>query len=277
MENELSSFADRLAVEVRKPIAQDCNGTPFLLLPKGDGWEVKDMSETIPTPVRPKGTVTMHDLASFIAICKRFGVVEGSMIYCDADYSASTVTLRAVFDDHESALDAGHRQHRAVYSPRQSEEWKRWTGNNGAHKAMGQVEFALFLEENAKDITTADGYPSGAAMLAMALTLEATGEKRLRSGIRLQSGGVQLEYIDKEDEATVQKMQVFEKFRLGIPPFFRGQGYALDARLRYRVGNGAAKFWYELIRPDLVLAAAVDDEIAKIRTETGLPLVFGTP
>ena len=114
-------------------------------------------------------------------------------------------------------------------------------------------------------------------MLEMALTFEANQDMRFKSAIRLQSGGVTMSFAQDDDAATLQKMQVFDRFTLGFPVFWSGDAYQVDARLRYRVREGKLTFWFELIRQDKVLEAATQTLIAQIREKTGNPFFFGNP
>lgn len=67
------------------------------------------------------------------------------------------------------------------------------------------------------------------------------------------------------------------QFAIGIPVFWAGPGYRIDARLRYRHASGKVAFWYELIRPDRVHEAAAKELIERIRTglPQGVPLLMG--
>lgn len=64
---------------------------------------------------------------------------------------------------------------------------------------------------------------------------------------------------------------------IGVPVFWNGDAYRVDARLRYRVREGLLTFWYELIRRDKVLEDASQTLIAHIREKTGSPFFFGNP
>jgi len=61
--------------------------------------------------------------------------------------------------------------------------------------------------------------------------------------------------------------------------FFYGSGsaYPIEARLKYRVKDGSVVFWYELIRPDRVFKTAVEEELAKIKEATKMPVILGNP
>ena len=72
-------------------------------------------------------------------------------------------------------------------------------------------------------------------------------------------------------------MSVFERFAIGVPVFWNGDAYQIDARLRYRVRDGKLAFWFELIRADKVLEAAATTVISTIKEKTGNPFFFGNP
>jgi uncharacterized protein YfdQ (DUF2303 family) len=156
-----------------------------------------------------------------------------------------------------------------------SEEWKRWIGKNNV--SLQQAEFALFLEENSRDIRSVEGSPSGAQMLQMSLEFEANQDMRFKSAVRLQSGGVRMSFVQDDDNQTQANMQMFDQFSIGIPVFWNGDAYSMDARLRYRVRDGKLIFYYSLIRADKVLEAATQTMIRVIRDKTGNPFFFGDP
>ena len=124
---------------------------------------------------------------------------------------------------------------------------------------------------------TYENLPTGAQMLEMALAFEATQDFRFKSAVRLQNGGQNLSFVQDDDDATLQRMQLFEKFSIGIPVFRNGDAYRVDARLRYRVRDAKLAFTYELTRFDKVLEAAASDVITAIREKTGNPFFFGDP
>lgn len=253
---------------------------PVLMVPQGYKAEVlkdlqlQQLEKHLATPLRKRGKVVLHDSASFIHYVNQHQADNVTSIYCDANYQESKVDLTAIFND-QGTLNTGWRDHTAAYSPLQSVEWKRWIGQN--RKTFSQVEFALFIEDNLQDIASVEGMPTGTQMLEMAMNLEANQDSRFKSNIRLQSGGTELAFVQKEDDATLEKMRLFERFSIGIPPFFNGSNFRIDARLRYRVRDGKLTFWFELIREDKVLQAAAEEEIAKIADATGLIVLQGNP
>lgn len=266
-EENIAQTAERLA---RKPIEMG----PQVAVP--EGWKMEDVEKYMATPRRKRGKVSLSDTDSFIALVKHQGSLGDSTIWCKADYTAGEVALTAVLNDHgQEPEETAWRDHLATFTPVFSEEWKRWFKADG--EKFGQVDFAAFLEENLKDIATVEGSPTGAQMLEMALSFEANQDMRYKSHIRLQNGGVQMSFVQDDDNPTLVKMQVFDRFSIGIPVFWNGDAYQIDARLRYRVNGGILSFWYELIRADKTLEAAATTVINKIKTETGMPFFFGSP
>lgn len=250
-------------------------GIPFVAVP--EGYAVRDLESLLPTPARKRADVTTTDTDSFIFYTKKHGSLDNCTIYADIDPEASRFHLVGIINDHGADVDAPQwRDHRCQFQPAQAVEWKRWLGAN--KKQFSQADFATWLEDNLPDIASVAGMPSGADILQMSLGFEANAEKRLRSKINLQNGGVQFEFVEDEDKDTRTKMQVFERFTLGLPVFDgSSSAYPLEARLKYREREGKVTFWYELIRPDRVFKSAVADELNRIKEATGFPVVSGKP
>ena len=83
---------------------------------------------------------------------------------------------------------------------------------------MTQSEFATFIEDNLPDIAGGDGFPSGTDMQCMAIDFEAKRDMRFKSAIRLQSGGVDLAFVQQEDNGTIEKMKLFDRFAIPACP-----------------------------------------------------------
>jgi uncharacterized protein YfdQ (DUF2303 family) len=255
--------AHKLGILVGPYATDDSDGIHLFAVPKGYQVEKIDTEKLNAGPRRFAGLARTDDLESFVAYTARH-CTEATVLWIDLDPLTSKLQLRAVIDDHANHMP-GWRGHAVTYAPRPSVEWTKWLGANG--KVFGQAEFAAWMEDQLADIATVDGLPSGADMLTMLLDFEAKQDMRVKSSVRLQSGGVQLEYVDTDDAATISRMKVFDRFAIGIPAFWGGQRYRIDARLRYRTGEGKVKFWYELIRPDRVLDAAAHDVITKLHDQ----------
>lgn len=254
---------------------------PVILTPEGYKSQVltspdllNALEHNLQAPLRKKCTVHLRSADSFIQYVNQHKVPEICSIWCDANFENSTAQLIAIFDDHGTTA-TGWRDHIALYDPVQSVEWKRWQSHD--RKGFSQAGFAEFIEDNLPDIASVEGMPTATQMLEMATELEINQDSRFKSQVRLQSGGVELGFVQKEDDATLEKMRLFNQFSLGLPPFLNGSPFRLDARLRYRVKDGVLSFWYELIRPDLVFKAAAEEELAKIAESTGIAILQGDP
>lgn len=274
------NLAATLAREMKQPMQLSCD-TPYVrrvALPQGWSVDQFDDEHTQAKPRRKKGQVTLADVDSFISYVKRHGSLESSTVWCSANYTDNRVRLVAILNDNGEASDAQEwRDHRAMFVPLFSEEWKRWTATNGKKNPFTQFDFAAFIEENNKDIVSVAGSPSGGQMLEMALSMEANQDVKFKSSIRLQGGGVQLNYVADDDQQTITRMQLFERFTIGLPVFWNADPYQMDARLRYRVREGKLTFWYELVRPDKILEAATKTLIENIKAQVGKPFFFGEP
>jgi uncharacterized protein YfdQ (DUF2303 family) len=248
------------------------------------GWSVHDLDseKLLPAPRRKKATPRLSETDSFIDYVVRHRDTDFTTVWCEADYPKGKLKFTAILNDNagratDLAGTAQWRDHSATFVPEFSEEWRNWTEHNGANRAMSQVEFALFIESNLKDIASAEGFPTGTQMLAMATNLEITQDSKFKSQARLQNGGVRLEFTEDSDDATTKAMEVFKEFALGLQVFRNGEAYQINARLRYRLISGKLVFWYELIRADLTLEDASKGLIQKLREATATPFFFGTP
>lgn len=275
---EKENIAQTIAKEIKKPFdIVNRDNAAIIAVPPGWKTEEHDFKHLLPQPRRKKGRITLTDTESFVDYVTAHQIAGQTNIYCEADYESDKVAFGAVINDHANNSDGQQwRDHTAQYKPEKSVEWKRWTGKDG--ETFNQAEFATFIEDNLTDIAKVDGMPTHSELYEMVINFEATMDSRFKQKIRLQSGAIELNFIDKEDEQTVQKMKMFEKISIGIPVFHGDKElYRIDARLKYRIREGKLTFWYELIRPDKVLEAATEQMISTIKTGTGVPFYFGDP
>ena len=275
------NIAETVAREARKPMPlgqDDETGATLFAVP--EGWSLQTdqcMEKLALTPYRKRGKATFVDTASFVTYVNTHKKPE-SKLYATVDQaSESPLAITAIFNDHQASdvneSKAGWLDFNARLLPKASHEWKKWTAHDG--KAMSQFDFAQFIEDNMKDIATKEGLPNGTEMLRMALQFELTQDKRIKTAIRIQSGGTNIEYVEDDDTGTVERMSAFDRFALGIPVFWRGQPYYIEAKLRYRLREGVLKIWYDLIRPDVIVDDAVEGILETVSNEVGLPVLYG--
>ncbi|SFK75422.1 Uncharacterized conserved protein YfdQ, DUF2303 family [Nitrosomonas aestuarii] len=271
---ETENIAQTVAREIKRPFEIGSEKhIKRVALPPGWTIEENDDEHLLDRPIRISGTAYAHDADSFINYVNRHANLATSTIFCQANYENDEMLITSIIDDH-TENEPAWGAHRISFSPRHSVEYKNWVKNN--RRSMPQVEFALFLEQNLEDIANVEGMPTGSQLLEMALQFEANQDMRLKSHVRLQSGGVQMQFVQDDDDATIARMTMFDKLSIGIPVFWNAEPYLINARLRYRVREGKATFWYELIRPEKVFEAACKTIIERIKSETELPFFFGT-
>lgn len=285
-QGDQGNFAETIARIAPHPVELVNTGSGRLFaVPEGYSLQTDSALQKLqPTPARKAGTVKLKTLSSFVQYVNQHKQPESQLYAAVNAKSADTpLVVTAVLNDHMhgdlSASPAGWCDFKAILSPDSSPEWKTWIGANG--QKMSQMEFATFIEDNihcfaGNDVEGGKGFPSGGEMLQMALQFEASSDKRIRSAVRLQSGGVQIEHVDTDDAATVSRMQAFDRFRLGLAPFWRGDSYPLEAKLRYRNTSGGLTLWFDLVRPDRVVDHAVEEMLAQIETGTAITPIFGS-
>lgn len=273
------NIAETLAKEMKQPIViRESTADRISRVAHPPGWQIIqfDDEKYLDAPIRKKATVRLIEINSFIDYIKRHGSLSTSTTWCEVNYYAGEVSFTAILNDHGETEDApAWRDHTAKFKPEFSEEWIRWNKLN--RESLSQAGFAAFIEENLKDIATVNSSPTGGQMLEMALSFEANQDMKFKSAIRLQSGGVNMSFVQTDDAQTIAQMQMFDRFTLGLPVFWGGDAYQVDARLRYRQREGKLTFYYELIRQDKVLEAATQTLIKTIRETTGNPFFYGDP
>lgn len=276
---ESNAILDIGASQATQRIATSWNGdegVPYVLTPPG--YNVATLENLLVQPSRAKGNTKLGDADSFI----RF-VTENSDGTTRLYGRLDPPQFKAVFNDSSAADGPGWCDHTATYDCPLSREWKLWNANNGAAKAMGQEAFAKFIEDNALDIRAFpadpdkpgdEATPAAADMLSVALLFEAKKKVNFSSGIRLDNGQQQLTYEETIEGSTRKgQLKMPQTFAIAIPVMEGAAPYRVDARLRYRIGDGGALvLWYELIRPHKSLEDAATEVWKQIEAGTGLTI-----
>ncbi len=251
---------------------KEAGESSHLVIP--DGYKHIDLTKAIeaaaPAPARKKGTVPLTDVASFTKYLADQAQTDHCYIYADVD----TRTLTAVINDHMAGDEyAGWRDHRAVYNAELSRELAKWLENDG--KKMDQEEFAVFLEDNIADVVE----PSGETLLQVALTLQATTGVDFKSHRRLDNGQVQLGYTETTTATAGAdgSLTIPREFVIGLRLFRHAvEGYRIRARLKYRLGSGKLKFWYELDRPQNAIEENFKEHVTSA-VASGFTVLMGKP
>lgn len=237
-------------------------GKPFLVL--APGQSVVNLEHLLPAPISRRGTVTLNSTEDF---CK-YVAAYGETIALFANPYGHQVT--AFLDYHGTGKEGAPSwcEHRAVLQLRLAPEWAAWTGKNG--KALDQVSFAEFLEDNLPDIAE----PAGADVLEAAKHLEAKRTVEFTSGVNVGNGAVQLAYIENIEAQGKGHVTIPTQFTLGLPLYEHGPRYEVKAKLRYRIQDKRLTFTFILDRPQKIAEQAFADVLKLIEKRTGhVPLM----
>lgn len=235
------------------------------------GYQQKDITDLVEKardmPFRKRGTVALGDVPSFIAYCQDQAATDKGYLYADPD--ARSIT--AVFNDQRALGQPGWRDHRATFKAEFTPEFQLWMGHNKQHKS--QTDFAEFLEDNLADLQGEDA----ALLLNVATTIQASSGINFASARRLQDGQTQLTYNEVIDAKAGADgaLKIPQTFTLGLRIFKNGDAYKLTARLKYRLGGGSVKFWYELERPERAVEDAFSGYVAEVREKSGYAVLVG--
>lgn len=237
-------------------------------MPEGHNHKVVDLESLLDQPRRKRGTVqftTGGSLEDYVNVHKGDG---SDSLWADRD----ALRVVAVLNDH-SRVDPGWGDHRAILTLGLSPEWRRWLGLDG--KLVAQTRFAEHIEDSLAEIID----PPGADLLELAQTFEANTQVQFRSSQLLDSGQVQLRYEETIDAKAGKTGSVVvpKRFTVLLAPFEDLEVKRIDARLRYRISDGALAIGYKLDRPDLVLRDAWGDVLASLEEATGIAPYYGTP
>lgn len=241
-------------------IVRDSNGTARHL-------DLREQLGLLPIrPPRKTGHTTLTDVDSYIDALDKHGLPQTELY---ANTKAGTI--KAVINAHLSILDdgatedlAGFGDHIITLALPHTKDWTDWTKGDG--NLFGQAEFAEWIEDHLPNFVT----PTGADMLELAQTFQATTKVDFASSQRIKSGETSLLYQETGTASAGKKgtLAIPDTFTLALQPFERGETYKVQARFRYRITDGQLRLGYRLTRPDDVHRDAFDQVITKIQEAT---------
>lgn len=229
--------------------------TPAILA--SDDFSVQSLEHLQKAPNRIRQAVTVSTAKSLIDYVNKFKI-DGTSIFCDLE----KLNVKAIFDYHANPSQARWGDHTASYTCPHSKDWKAWNGKNKS--AMGQIEFAQFIENNIHCVASEGNVVSGAELLAMVLTFEETRKSEFKSVQRLQDGTMSFAFTDEKSGGG--KTRLPEEIILGLQPFHNGDYYQIKARIRYRIKDGLLTLWYELINPEKVIEDAFNTTVENLKS-----------
>lgn len=253
----------RLAGEVRHAGE---GGRPYRIT---DADRVESLEAYLPAPVSIRAEVDLADADSFLTYVNRFATHD-SAIFADKHNKRFT----AVLDYHGPEAPRWGR-HRAVFTLRETRQFALWRAVSGT--PMTQAAFAQHLEDNIPDIAA----PDGAMLVEIARTLQAKKEITFESNImRTIDGSFKFFYQEAVQGSPARSGLVIpDVFSLVLTPFEGMEPVRIDARFRFRVGEGGKlSLWFELVRLEDVLEAAfiktqedIQEGLVEVVFVSGLP------
>ncbi len=235
---------------------------PHLVLP--EGFKATDLEHLLPAPVRTKHSPKFNEPESFIRYVKEFSK-PGTKIYASEKAKTFTGTI-----DHDTPDTTAWREHRPELHLTLTPEWEAWIGAN--KRPFGQVEFAEFIEERAKEITT----PTSAAMTEVALTLNARRDIGIKSAHRLDNGAMAIVYDESIRATTDGNVEIPTQFKITISPFKGLQPFELNCFLRYRLNDKSLSFHYSIQFWEKAVEQAFKDIVKMVGEGTGFAPLLTT-
>ena len=270
-----------------EPRVVPVEGTKGLLIAPG-GMSVAHVKRFIDdertTPETLKGSTTLHNCQSFIDFVNRYKD-DTSAIFYNQDKQEVTCIF-----DCATKNNTSFEQHKADYAFPFSDELKEWKEHNG--DVMTQIDFAFFIEKNVLDLADPDKTAESEALKEIRLRIgghfaAVSKMVELSRGISIHSderatvkydpntGESTVDFSSEHTDATGEKVKVPNMFLIVIPILKGGKSYQLPCRLRHRLKNGQIIWWYEVIDLDKAIAAAIDEELNKIKEDIALPVFYG--
>lgn len=221
-------------------------------------------------PRRRIGRCQFSEVDSLIQYVQRFGGAD-TIVYANP----ATFSVEAVLNEHPAGAEnaaAAWRDHRATYTCPRSPEWLAWTEHDG--RQMPQDKFADFIESRLEDLVSGAGMPTATDVLTMARNLIMRTKGTFERSLDPTTGNSAL--VNKT-ETDVGSTAIPRAFLIGVPVFENGERYQVEARVRVEIKEGRAVFAYVLHRRKEIERDAFQAVRAQISSETGKPVLAGTP
>lgn len=251
------------------PDGDDNQGTelPYALVP--EGYKVQALADLIFHPHRERPSRIEQDqtfatAASFIAYINRFKQ-PGSIVTANIE----GLKFGAVLDYHDAPDQPRWCRHRAALTLKLSSAAETWLCNN--RKAMTQVEFAEFIEDNAGDMEDAAG------MVEVARNITATKSATFKTATNLSNGSVAFNWTE-ETSGHIEngRVSIPQMFTINIPVFRGEPSVQIPVRFRYRIDEGKLRLLYVINRPEVLTQKTALTVFETIKAQTGIePYVIG--
>jgi uncharacterized protein YfdQ (DUF2303 family) len=248
------------------------NRDSAFVLKDGEKLHVVQFEEERLLRIRQK--VTLHDLESFIDYVTTFKT-ESTRIFGEPGFVAGGhASITAALDYHGAPDMPEHVEHRAYYQPRYSEQWERW--NKVCREPISQEFLAEFIEETQRDIVE----PTAAELMDIVRFFKASKAVNYDSAVYTKDGTIKVNYSEevlqeKRIKGANPEIGLPEKFKIGIPVYFRDGRYPVNVFVRFQVVPKGVVFKLKLDRPDVIEDDAFDHLTKKVTDATKLKVLTG--
>jgi len=221
-------------------------------------------------PDRIRCVVQVVDLQSFLRYVNEHKD-ETTRVFASVLKAPFGLTAALDYHDAENIM-ASFVEHLCKMEFTPTDQWSLWSAND--RKVMDQQAFALFIEENQPDIIQ----PSGADMLELAKSIEATQEVQFKRQMRLDNGDVKFLFEDKTEATAGMNgaLAIPQLLTLNIPIFLGMPVVNVPCRFRHRLEGGKMKIWYEIIRRQELLLKIAQSALDIVEQKTLVPYFLGT-
>ena len=249
------------------PVPPPGSAVPYTVVPKN--CEVRSLEDLLPNPVRIKQDVALHTADAFVGYVKQFAT-EATALFFDVDHESFT----AILDYHLPENNApSWCDHVATYHVRRSEPFKQWVATD--RKQMAQLDFGRMLEERAVDIVDIED----AKILEIVSDFVAHKDATYTSAVPIQGGGQTQFVYDEVVRGAARKgdLKVPNKFVIEVPIFDGTPAARLEVRLSWRLADARVVWWYEILRLQREIEAALAALRHHVSKSLNLPVLAGVP
>lgn len=272
------------------------DGNQILVVPNGrSAVDLKPfMDKYKAKPDRTYGVSEHYTLKSFVQHFNRFKLSgDVSALFASEDAKRPAITGVYNYAADSDAVNAGWRDHRAIFHCMLSDEWKIWTER--AKQTMDQLDFAHFIEDNIEDIqgkpdldipgnkllkevslTLGYAFASQQEMLNLSRGVEINEDSKCNVKVNLQTGEKTLEFLTEHKDGQAAPLKLPGLFLINIPVFKDGVCYQLPVKLRYRMVQGSPAWGIDIYRQDNAFKDAYDEVCAQVAEQTSTVVFNGS-
>lgn len=224
------------------------------ILRTGDGGEavhLRTHEQYLPAPHRPRGGTHVDTVDSFISLANRsLEAFEDedraqAAAFLDQDRRRITVVLNYL---------TGWRDHRVSYEAEYHADFRKWLDADMVWRS--QEEFANLLQDLRHTIVK----PDAADVVQIARTFTATRTAHFESGVHLQSGDVQLSYVEDTTAAAGPRggtVEVPEIITIRLAPYRDAlELVEIDLEFRFKASRDGLALAVRMLRRDEILESA---------------------